>query len=423
MVSKIIHSNQFNYLEKTLLTYDVFKHNLETIDETKLDEVYFIMKGVVNDYKSTLTLLSKINKLLEVQHIFCERVKMTDIFEKICDIVCQTLECDRTTLYLVDNVKKELWSKAAKDSSSIIKLPFGKGLAGYVAENRSNLVLDDAYFDPRFNKDYDTKTGYRTKSVLCVPIFDYNTKEVIGVIQSLNKKIKPHIFDVNDEITSELLSRMIGSQLKQSMEFSDYAVHENKLKKLLSSSHEFFISDSLIETIKMCTLLIKNIFSTEKTSIFINLLDHQLYNSKVKEFDSPLDNAFYKYKEDVLIELKEQDTKLGLVGKVIKEQEFLFTQSTYNNDNFNPAVDIDTSLPLITIPIFHPQKDLFIGVVQLEYNVARLGISDFRITHVDHIDYNIITLLIKIFSLNLVKFFNFDFESFENKKDNISAGV
>jgi hypothetical protein len=405
LVSRIIQSPQFSYIEKLLVTYDIFKHNLEIIDETKLDDVYFIMKGVVNDYKSTLTLLAKINRLVELQHIFCERVMMNDIFERICEIVCQTLECDRSTLYLVDNAKKELWSKAAKDSKAIIKLPFGKGLAGYVAESKTNLVLDDAYFDPRFNREYDLKTGYRTKSVLCVPIFDLDTKIVIGVIQSLNKKSKPFVFDANDEITSELLSRMIGSQLKHSIEFSDYMVHENKLKKLLTSGHHFFLADSLLSLVYCYKKLIMQMFSSEKVNILLNLKDYEYNQEKYREFPENYTKSYYIITSEKSYELvPDERIKLGMVGCVIEKPEFHFVHSTYNNHLYNPTIDLDTSLPVITMPIRHHDFKSLLGVVQYEHNVARLTISDFRVNQVDQIDYNMIHLMTRMFALNVMKY-------------------
>lgn len=236
LVDRILTSEKFRLLETALTTFDVFKHTLESIDETKLDEIYSVNRNVVKDYKNSISLLAKINKLMEVQHIFCEKILMTDIFDKICELVCVALECDRSTLYIFDNVRNELWSRASKDSATCIRLALGKGLAGYVAETKTNLVLDDAYFDPRFNRDYDIKTGYRTKSVLCVPVLDYRTRDIIGVIQALNKKSKPFVFDVNDEITSELLARMIANQVKHSMEYSDFTLHESKLKRVMNVS-------------------------------------------------------------------------------------------------------------------------------------------------------------------------------------------
>jgi putative methionine-R-sulfoxide reductase with GAF domain len=380
---------------------------LETIDESKLDEFYFITKGIVNDYKTTLKLLSKINRLLEFQHMFCQKILINDIFEKICEIICQTLECDRSTLYLVDNIRRELWSKAAKDSKDIIKLPFGKGLAGFVAETKTNLILDDAYSDSRFIKDYDNKTGYRTKSVLCVPIFDNETKEVIGVIQSLNKTTKPNIFDNNDVVASELLAKMISYQVKQSMDYSDHTVHENKLKKLMTSTHCLFVSESLLDLMKNCQNLVKNIFSCDKVELFLNLKEFKLINNTNIANNTNIVNAsYYKYvnNSNDFIEVSDL-TNSGIVGYTINKKLLHFVQSTFNNSLYNPRVDIDTSLPVITFPIFSTTNEhKIISVVQLEYNVARLGISDFRITQVNQIDANIIELLTEIFSMNLAKF-------------------
>ncbi len=404
-MERIIRSKQFQSIEKALISYETFQSSLETMDETKLDDMYFVIKGIVNDYKSTLVLLSKINKLLEIQFLFCEKVIIQDIFERLCDIISVTLECDRTTLYLVDNVRKELWSKAAKNSDSIIRLPFGKGLAGYVAENKTNLVLDDAYFDPRFNKEYDTRSGYKTKSVLCVPIFDTGTDVVIGVIQSLNKKSKANIFDVNDEITSELLSKMIGIQLKQSIEFSDYNSHETKIKTILSSSNRFFAAYSLVDLVKISRSLVSSLFTTDKIQIIINLKDFELNLKKNNDFPLVVNKAYYKLFDDEVLELEDSIFNLGAVGYVYKNLELCFTQSTHNCINYNPCIDIDTSLPVVTFPVTHPANEKLVAIIQMEYNVSRLGISDFRINKVDQLDYNILNLIGKIIAVNLDRFF------------------
>jgi transcriptional regulator with GAF, ATPase, and Fis domain len=395
----LLNDEKFKYLERNLLTFDIFKHTLETIDESKLDEIFYITKGIVTDYKNAITLLAKISKLLDVQHIFCEKVLMTEIFERICDIVCQTLECDRCTLYLVDNVRKELWSRVAKDSKSIIKLPFGKGLAGFVAENKTNLVLDDAYFDPRFNKEYDVKTGYRTKSVLCVPIYNNrsNSKEVIGVIQALNKKVKPFIFDTNDEITSELLAKMIGTQLKQSMEYSDYTRHEHKLKNLINHSHDLFNAKTADELVENCREIIKALFSTENVNIFVRE-NFQTPNHKVNM-------KFLKYNEITNSFTPVNNIKLGLLGEALSSKNMNYVQSTYHCEFYNPTVDIETTLPICSLPVFHPNNDCdIISLIQFEYNLSKLGVYDVRSSSVDSLDLDLMESLKKIFSKSLLKF-------------------
>ena len=70
--------------------------------------------------------------------------------------------------------------------SSEIRFPASKGLAGYVAKTGESINIKDAYNDKRFNPEVDLKTGYKTKTILCLPIKN-NNQEIIGVFQVLNK--------------------------------------------------------------------------------------------------------------------------------------------------------------------------------------------------------------------------------------------
>jgi signal transduction histidine kinase len=77
-----------------------------------------------------------------------------------------------------------------------IRLPLGKGLAGYVAKMGEIVNIPDAYNDPRFNPEVDKKTGYRTNNMLTMPMRNRDGK-IIGVFQMLNKKGGP--FTPQDE--------------------------------------------------------------------------------------------------------------------------------------------------------------------------------------------------------------------------------
>ena len=95
------------------------------------------------------------------------------------------IQADRCTVFMLD--KNELWSKVALGmDSQEIRFPADKGLAGYVVKTGEPLNIPEAYNDPRFNPDIDKETGYRTKTILCMPIKN-NNQEIIGAFQVLNK--------------------------------------------------------------------------------------------------------------------------------------------------------------------------------------------------------------------------------------------
>jgi len=97
------------------------------------------------------------------------------------------MQADRCTVFLFDKKKNELWSKVALGmDSQEIRFPVDKGLAGFVVRTGESLNITDAYNDERFNPDVDKTTGYKTKTILCMPIKN-NNQEIIGAFQVLNK--------------------------------------------------------------------------------------------------------------------------------------------------------------------------------------------------------------------------------------------
>lgn len=156
------------------------------------------------------SLPTKSDPLVSLVKISRSITALTDIDELLRVIAEETknaIQADRCTVFLWDKDTDELWSKVALglNSSQEIRFPADKGLAGYVVKSGETLNIVDAYQDPRFNPEVDTKTGYRTKTILCMPIMN-NNKEIIGAFQVLNKI--DGVFTKNDE---DLLIAIGGS--------------------------------------------------------------------------------------------------------------------------------------------------------------------------------------------------------------------
>ena len=98
------------------------------------------------------------------------------LIERVLTEMTGLLDADRASLYLVDRQRQELWTKVAQGMGvEEIRLPMDRGIAGRVATTGTAMNVADAYQEPLFNQEIDQKTGYRTKSVLSVPIHDDQT--------------------------------------------------------------------------------------------------------------------------------------------------------------------------------------------------------------------------------------------------------
>ena len=182
--------------------------------------------------KQALRRVDKLQAILEVAKAMAAAHSLDELLPLILREAARVIEADRCSLFILDRQRNELWSRVAQGAKQEIRVPLGQGIAGSVAQKGEVVNLRDAYEDPRFNRDWDLKTDYRTKSVLCVPMRD--TKgEVTGVIQALNAV--GGVFDAEDE---ELLIAL-GGQAAQAIE--NAMLHED-----ISRLFEGFVQASVM---------------------------------------------------------------------------------------------------------------------------------------------------------------------------------
>ena len=128
---------------------------------------------------------------------------------------------NRSSLFLYDPKTDELWSKIAQGLLiKEIRFPSGVGVAGDVAKTRKTANIPDAYLDKRFNPEFDRKSNYRTKSILCMPLVG-DKGQLVGVIQVLNKKTGD-VFNEDDEALLEALSSHISVALQRAQLIEHY---------------------------------------------------------------------------------------------------------------------------------------------------------------------------------------------------------
>ncbi|HHO52239.1 MAG TPA: sigma-54-dependent Fis family transcriptional regulator [Deltaproteobacteria bacterium] len=128
----------------------------------------------------------------EVRPLLADRqVDLDEVLSTIVDEIAQGFSADRATFYLVDHSSQQLVSRAAHlPEIAEIRLRLGEGIAGWVGQRGEPIRLSEDTTDPRFNQRIDAVTGYRTRSMLCVPVPARTDDEttIVGVLQVLNKK-------------------------------------------------------------------------------------------------------------------------------------------------------------------------------------------------------------------------------------------
>jgi signal transduction histidine kinase len=142
---------------------------------------------------------------------------LDQLLELILQKINEAVEADRSTLYLLDERKSELVSRIVQgDEVRSIRLKVGQGIAGHVAQTSRALLVNDPYSDPRFNPEWDMTSGYRTRSILAVPMKNHLGK-TIGVIQVLNKKTG--LFSDHDAIILAALATQAAISIDNSRLF------------------------------------------------------------------------------------------------------------------------------------------------------------------------------------------------------------
>ena len=113
--------------------------------------------------------------------------------------VGELLDAERASLFLVDRDRQQLVLRVSEDApdGEPVRIPLASGIAGAAAAGGKVVRVADAYADPRFNRAVDVQTGFRTRSVLCLPLHDREGR-VFAVTQLLNRRDGAP-FDDSDE--------------------------------------------------------------------------------------------------------------------------------------------------------------------------------------------------------------------------------
>lgn len=156
-----------------------------------------------------------------------------ELLTLVASRITEVIDADRSTIYLLDESGEHLVSRVAEGRGSAeIRLKVGEGLAGWVAKTGERLNIQDAYQDVRFDAEWDRRTGYLTRTTLCVPMKNQHGR-TLGVVQVLNKRAGS--FTQDDEALLTALATQAAVAIENSKLFISVI---NKNMELLDTKEQ-----------------------------------------------------------------------------------------------------------------------------------------------------------------------------------------
>eukprot|EP00743_Colponemidia_sp_Colp-15_P002420 GILK01002624.1.p1 GENE.GILK01002624.1~~GILK01002624.1.p1 ORF type:complete len:467 (-),score=88.93 GILK01002624.1:77-1432(-) len=168
-------------------------------------------------YQAAVVSEARAQGLLKLVRSMSQDLGVQSLLLAITHHATELVQADRCTVFVVD-ARRDALISISTDSGAEIRIPRTGGICGHVASTGEPTNIADAYEDSRFNQDFDRKTGYRTKSVLAMPIVDTHGN-IIGVVQLINKRVigQPKTyteFDEDDEEVMTTFCDIIGPKLQ-----------------------------------------------------------------------------------------------------------------------------------------------------------------------------------------------------------------
>ncbi len=312
-----------------------------------------------------------------------------EVIGRVIDAAKRLMNADRVTLWLVDRETQELYSKIPFENGEFKekRIPIGHGYAGLVAQTGEALNIGfDLYDHPQssFAKLTDRETGYRTCSLLCMPVRDRNG-QLLGVTQLVNKRRQgkfppydpntwpeaPACFQASFDSTSQqhmdVFNTQVGIALQNVQHFTELERQSTHPRNVVSKTLELLdqvmdkqgFDEILDTTLRSITLKLGQSLGADRTTIFLFDSDRQEFWSIVAETDNEANDL------EIRVPLNQ-----GIVGEVAAHRRMINIPYDFYDDPrsaFAQEQDLKTgyrTYTLLSLPLINHRGEL-IAVVQL----------------------------------------------------------
>jgi len=249
---------------------------------------------IIEDYSNRL------ERILNITRDLREELYGDILLEKIMDYALSITYSEAGSILLIDENSNLTFKIVKGETSSKLvgtSVEKGKGITGWVAQNGLSVRVADVSKDERFNPDIDTITGFKTRSILCVPL---KTKSgIVGVIELLNKK-GGHAYRERDEDIIVYLAEQAALSIIKTKFYEDQKNYEIHLTEMLLEAIDFHIAEKrghskrVARYSNMIARLL-NMSEEEKKRLYFACLLHDVGFLKIKSDDAFKKEEFMRH--------------------------------------------------------------------------------------------------------------------------------
>ncbi len=289
--------------------------------------------------------------LLHVSRTVSAMETLDDVLAALIDMTVVETDSDRGTLFLNDPATGELYSRILQGEQTLeIRLLNDVGIAGRVFTTHESLIINDAYADPRFNREVDELTGYETRNLVCAPITTA-LGVVIGVAQVLNKRAGD--YDLDDLALLEAMTGQASAALVSASHLEDVDVRRSEEMEFLRLVSDITAELDLDALLQRVMAEATRMLRAERSTLFL--------------FDERTGELFARVAEgDSVGEIRFPATE-GIAGTVFNSGESINIAHAYADLRFNPELDRRTGFftrSILCVPVISNDGHI-IGVTQV----------------------------------------------------------
>ena len=270
---------------------------------------------------------------------------------------CEVISAERASMFIVDHEYDELILNVSADASGI-RIPISKGVAGYVARTAQIANIPDAYACELFDQAVDRKTGFRTRNILCMPLFD-EAQRVVAVVQVLNKHVESttqtaSAFSTNDEYFLSIFAAQASIALRVAQQQERILAEQRKCSLLQECAVQVCSEFSLPKIVDLVMVRLKHCVKADRVTFFLRDQDE-------------LVSIYASGEGGEQIHTLRLSISNGLAGHVARTGEVIDLKDAHLDERFDRSVDRATGYRtrnVVVVPVEN-QRGHVTGVIQV----------------------------------------------------------